>query len=142
VAASAERLCCACASSVVEVTRETAVLAGKDKGKHSLETIVYVCSLKPDPARGSELLDKIRRYWDIEGGLHQRLDVSGGEDASRVRNRNAILVLGMLRRCAVGVFYEWRRKRRNLRQSTFKDFHDAMNKFNHNLAFATVTARP
>jgi hypothetical protein len=41
--------------------------------------------------------ERIRRYWDIEGGLHQRLDVSGGEDASRVRNRNAILVLGILR---------------------------------------------
>jgi predicted transposase YbfD/YdcC len=73
-------------------------LGGKHKGRHSLETIVCVCSLEPDPARGAELLEKVRRYWDIEGGLHQRLDVSGGYDASRVRNRNAILVLGMLRR--------------------------------------------
>ena len=146
VAAGAERLCCAFARSVVEITRETTVLGGKDKGKQSLERIVYVCSLEPDPARGPEILEKVRRYWDIEGGLHQRLDVSGGEDASRVRNRNAILVLGILRRCAVGLFYEWRRKRKtlrhNLRQSTVKDFHDAMNKFNHSLAFATITARP
>ena len=86
-------------------------------------------------------MERVRGYWDIEAGLHQRLDVSGGEDSSRVRNRNAIMVLGTLRRCAVGVFYEWRRKRKNLRQSTFKDFHDAMNKFNHTLAFATITAR-
>lgn len=142
VAASAERLCCTCARSVVEITREVTVLSGKHKGKHSLETIVYVSSLELDSARGSELLERVRRYWDIEGGLHQRLDVSGGEDSSRVRNRNAITVLGTLRRCAVGVFYEWRRNRKNLRQSTFKDFHDAMNKFNHTLAFATITARP
>jgi hypothetical protein len=27
-------------------------------------------------------------------------------------------------------------------RSTFKDFHDAMNKFNHSLAFATISARP
>jgi len=101
----------------------------------------YVCSMEPDPARGTELLERIRRYWDIEGGLHQRLDVSGGEDASRVRNRNAILVLGILRRSAVGIFYRWKKLRKNLRQSSFKDFHDAMNKFNNRLAFATITAR-
>ena len=57
-----------------------------------------------DETRGGELLERIRRYWDIEGGLHQRLDVSGGEDASRVRNRNALLVLGLLRRSAVGIY--------------------------------------
>jgi hypothetical protein len=39
------------------------------------------------------------------------------------------------------IYYHWRRRRKNLRQSTFKDFHDAMNQFNHRLAFATITAR-
>ena len=68
--------------------------------------------------------------------------MSGGEDSSRVRNHNAIPVLGILRRHAVGIYYHWRRHRKNLRQSTFKDFHDAMNRFNHRLAFATITARP
>jgi hypothetical protein len=57
-----------------------------------------------------------------------------------VRNRNAILVLGILRRCAMGVYFDWRRTRKNLRQSTFKDFQDAMNRFNHRLAFATITS--
>ena len=141
VAADAETLCCAHVRSVVEITRETLVLRGKHKGKRSIERVVYVCSIEPDPARGAELLERIRRYWDIEGGLHQRLDVSGGEDASRVRNRNAILVLGILRRSVVGIYYHWRKHRKNLRQSTFKDFHDAMNQFNHRLAFATITAR-
>jgi predicted transposase YbfD/YdcC len=141
VEAEAEALCCAHVRSVVEITRETTALRGKNKGKTSVERIIYLCSLEPDPSRGAEVLERVRRYWDIEGGLHQRLDVSGGEDASRVRNRNAILVLGILRRSVVGLFYDWRRKRKNLRQSTFKDFHDAMNKFNHRLAFATVTSR-
>ena len=141
VAADAESLCCPHVRSVVEITRETTPLRGKNKGKTSVERVVAICSLEPDAARGGELLERIRHYWDIEGGLHQRLDVSAGEDASRVRNRNAILVLGMLRRCAVGVFYDWRRKRKNQRQSTFKDFHDAMNRFNHRLAFATITSR-
>jgi len=140
VAANAETLCCAHVRSVVEVTRTTTALRGKNKGSTSVERVVYLCSLEPDASRAEEMLGRVRRYWDIEGGLHQRLDVSGGEDASRVRNRNALLVLGILRRCSVSVYYHWRRKRRNLRQSTFKDFHDAMNKFNNRLAFGIVTS--
>lgn len=140
VAADAETLCCAHVRSVVEITRETLVLRGKHKGRRSVESVIYVCSIEPDAGRGAELLERVRRYWDIEGGLHQRLDVSGGEDSSRVRNRNAILVLGILRRSAMGIYYHWKRRRKNLRQSTFKDFHDAMNRFNHRLAFATITS--
>jgi hypothetical protein len=56
-----------------------------------------------------------------------------------VRNRNATLVLGILRRSAEGIYYHWRRHRKNLRQSTFKDFHDALNRFNHRFALATHT---
>ncbi len=140
VAAQAEALCCAHVRSVVEITRQVTQLRGKDKGKTSLDRVVYLCSLEPDESRADELLGRVRRYWDIEAGLHQRLDVSGGEDASRVRNRNAILVLGILRRCASDVYLGWRRTRKNLRQSTFKDFHDAMNRFNHRLAFATISS--
>lgn len=142
MAADAETLCCAFARSVVEVTRETTVLRGRHKGHRSVEKVVYVSSLEFDPARAPELLRRIRLYWDIEGGLHQRLDVSGAEDASRVRNRNAILVLGILRRAAVSLYYDWMHSRKNLRQSTFKDFHDTMNKFNNRLAFATVNSAP
>ena len=140
VAAEAETLCCAFARSVVEITRETTVLGGKHKGHRSMERVVYVSSLEFDPARAPELPRRIRLYWDIEGGLHQRLDVSGAEDASRVRNRNAILVLGILRRAAVSLYYDWRRPRKNLRQSTFKDFHDEMTRFNQRLAFASVNS--
>lgn len=125
---------------MVEITRETTVLQGKNKGKTSIERIIYICSLEPDPTRGEELLERIRRYWDIESGLHQRLDVTAGEDSSRVRNRNAILVLGMLRRSVVGIYYHWKRHRKNQRQSTLKDFYDSMDQFNHRHAFATITA--
>jgi len=72
-----------------------------------------------------------------EGGLHQRLEVSGAEDASRVRN--AILVPGILRRSAVSLYDDWSRSRKNLRQSTFKDYHDKMNKFNNGLATVNST---
>jgi predicted transposase YbfD/YdcC len=140
VSADAETLCCVAARSVVEITREVEILKGKDKGKRTKESVLYVCTLDLDPARGQELLDRVRKYWGIEGGLHQRLDVSCGEDTSRVRNRNAILVLGIMRRSALGIYLHWWKHRKNKRQSTVKDFHDAMNRFNNRLAFSTITA--
>ena len=124
---------------MVEVTREVHILRGKDKGKSSLEVCCYVSSLEVDETQAGELLKTIRLYWSIESGLHQRLDVTAGEDSSRVRNRNAIKVLGMLRRSSIGIYYEWRRKRKNKRQSTLNDFHAAMNRFNNRQAFAAVT---
>lgn len=63
-----------------------------------------------DEAQAGELLKTIRLYRSIESGLHQRLDVTAGEDSGRVRNRNAIKVLGMLRRSTIGIYYQWRRK--------------------------------
>jgi predicted transposase YbfD/YdcC len=130
VSADADTLCCVAARSVVEITREVEILKGRGKGKRTKESVLYGCTLDPDPARGKELLGKIRKYWGIEGGLHQRLDVSCWEDCSRVRNRNALLVLGMMRRSALGIYLHWWKHRKNKRQSTVKDFHDAMNRFN------------
>jgi len=53
---------------------------------------------------------------------------------------NALLVLSMVRRAALGNYLHWRKRFKNKRQSTVKDFHDAMNRFNNRLAFATITA--
>jgi predicted transposase YbfD/YdcC len=138
VAACAESLCCTGARSVVEVTREVTVLRGKDKGKSTRETVLYVSSLEFHPPQADQLLGFVRLYWDIESGLHQRLDVSAREDASRVRNPNAILVLGIARRATFGLYHQWRRRRKRPRQSTLRDFHDAMDRFNHRLAFSQL----
>ena len=35
-----------------------------DISKRTIERVVYVCSLELDPSRGTELLERIRRYWD------------------------------------------------------------------------------
>jgi predicted transposase YbfD/YdcC len=138
VAASAESLCCVGARSVVEVTREVKILGGKDKGKESLETVAYVSSLEFEPQLAEQVLAFIRLYWGIEGGLHQRLDVTAEEDKSRVRNRNAIKVLGIARRAIFGIYLQWRRSRKNKRQSTLRDFYDTMERFNHRLAFTKL----
>ena len=116
---------------MIELTREVKILRGKDKGKQSIERVLYVSSLEMKPAQAPQLLHTTRDYWDIESGLHQRLDVTAREDASRVRNRNALLVLGLARRSMIGVFRDWRRRRKNQRQSTLSDFYSAMTSFNH-----------
>jgi predicted transposase YbfD/YdcC len=142
VGSTAETLCCVGARSVVEVTREVTILAGKDKGKCTKERVLYVSSLEKKPDGAKALLGTIREYWEIEGCLHQRLDVTAREDASRVRNRNSLLVLGILRRSVMGIYEAWKRRRKNQRQSTLKDFHDAMNAFNHRQAFTKLNPRP
>jgi hypothetical protein len=51
----------------------------------------------------------------IEGGLHQRLDVSHNDDRCRVRNDNAMLVLGMMPRLSNSLFMQWRDYQRRSR---------------------------
>jgi hypothetical protein len=127
---------------VVEITREVKILRGRDAGKASTERVIYVSSLAMDPAKAKQLLHAIRTYWDIEAGLHQRLDVTAREDASRVRNRNALLVLGIVRRSIMGTFRCWRSQQRNQRQSTLQDFYDTMTKFHGRHAWQNITSRP
>jgi hypothetical protein len=45
--------------------------------------------------------------WGIESGSHQRLDVSHNDDRCRVRNDNAMLVLGMMLRLSNSLFMQW-----------------------------------
>ena len=43
----------------------------------------------------------VRAHWGIEIGLHWHLDVTFGEDASRVRNQNAAAVWNVMRKTAL-----------------------------------------
>ena len=77
------------------------------QGKKTTE-IVYLVSrltLEELPAAGGLKLQ--RDYGIIESRLHHPLDVSLEEDRSRVRHRNAALVLGMSRRVAVSCAPAW-----------------------------------
>lgn len=127
----------------MEITREVNFLTGKHRGTQSIDKFYYVSSRPFLAHEAKELLDGIRLYWSIESGLHQRLDVSAKEDSSRVRNRNSLLVLGLLRRSAISIYHAWRRKRKNKRQSTLSDFHNAMTLRQHRSAAQILKgARP
>ena len=127
---------------MVEITREVKILKGKDQGKESIERVLYISSREFEPQHALKLLHTVRAYWEIESGLHQRLDVTAREDASRVRNRNSLLVLGIVRRSMMGIYRDWQRGRANQRQSTLSDFYDAMNKFNGRQGWQKLHPRP
>lgn len=82
-----------------------------------------------------------RDYWGIETGLHLRLDVTGGEDRSRVRHPVSALNLAMVRRATISVAIYWMARCRDKRQATLRGFYDAMAANNARKAFSLVTVR-
>lgn len=87
------------------------------------------------------MLQADRDYWGIETGLHLRLDVSAGEDRSRVRHRTSALNLAMLRRAALSVAVPWIQRARPRRHATTRGFFDAMSAGQCRKAFSLVTTR-
>jgi len=85
-----------------------------------------------------QMLSGDRKYWGIENGLHQRLDVIAGEDRSRVRD-NAALNLAVIRRAAVSVAVRWIRHCKNKRRATMSGFYDFMSAQNNKKALKLVT---
>jgi hypothetical protein len=77
------------------------------QGQKTPEIVYLISRLTLDEfdARGLALLK--RGYWVIESRLHHSLDVTMAEDQSRVRHRNAALVLGLFRRVAVTLALTW-----------------------------------
>jgi hypothetical protein len=72
-------------------------------GKASTETLYLISSFTLEQLDARGWLKLKRGYWVIESRLHHALDVSLDEDRSRVRHRNAALVLGLFRRLVVSV---------------------------------------
>jgi predicted transposase YbfD/YdcC len=62
-----------------------------------------VTSLTAQEASPARLLALTREHWGIEGGLHQRRDVSLGEDRGQVRTGQAAHVLASLNNAVIGV---------------------------------------
>jgi hypothetical protein len=67
------------------------------------------------------------------------LDVSAGEDRSRVRHPVSVLNLAMIRRAVVSVAVHWIQRCRNPRQATLHGFFDFMAARNSRKAFSLVT---
>ena len=69
-------------------------------GKTSAEIRYYISSLAGDAER---LLEAVRGHWGVENSVHWTLDVSFGEDDSRVRKDNGAEMFAALRRMALNI---------------------------------------
>jgi hypothetical protein len=114
-----------------------------DRDRHpaaGVETEWLITSQLAAALPAEPMLSADRRYWGIETGLHLRLDVSAGEDRSRVRHPTSALNLALIRRAVVSVAVHWIRRCRNPRHATLRGFFDFMAAHQARKAFSLVTA--
>jgi predicted transposase YbfD/YdcC len=90
-----------------------------EKGQLHQERVWLATSLPAHRANPEQLLNLVRLYWLIEGGCHQRLDVSLDEDRSRVRRKNAATILGLLSRVGLALYQPWAERQPLVRDRTF-----------------------
>ena len=131
--ASAEKVCFPHVEQIAQLYRHI--------GKHKPETVYLLTSVPSQSLNAKQWLEMSREYWGVEGGLHQRLDASTNEDQCRVRNRNAVWVLGMFRRLAVSLFAEWQSRDPKRSHATMTDFQSLMGAEHAAPAMRFVTAR-
>jgi predicted transposase YbfD/YdcC len=81
--------------TIIRVERERCIA---DKRSH--QVAYYISSLKPD---AKALLRAIRQHWHIENSFHWVLDVTFGEDQSRIRTGNAAQNLAVVRHLALNI---------------------------------------
>jgi predicted transposase YbfD/YdcC len=77
----------------IDATREI-------KCKTTSETRYYIASQAETPQK---ILQKIRSHWAIENSLHWILDMSFGEDQSRIRKQNAPQIMAVIRHMALNL---------------------------------------
>ncbi len=122
-----------------QAARLTRCVDSSRKPALEIETEYLLCSLPATQMNAQQMLWADRRYWGIETGLHLRLDVIAGEDRSRVRNRNAVMNLAVIRRAVVSVGVHWIRCCKHRRQATLSGFYDFMSAQGGKRAFNLVT---
>jgi hypothetical protein len=73
------------------------------QGKWCREVVYLLSSLTLEELQAQGMLSLKRGYWVIESRLHHCLDITLGEDRSRVRTPKAARVLGTIRRVVVSL---------------------------------------
>lgn len=123
-----------------QAARLTRCIDDPKKPAEGIETEYLISSRPAAQMSAQQMLKQDRAYWGIETGLHLRLDVIAGEDRSRVRNRNAVLNLAVIRRAVVSLAIAWCGRQTNRRLATMSGFYDFMSAGNAKMAFKLVTA--
>jgi hypothetical protein len=113
-----------------------------DSQQHPAQEIVteyLLCSRPAAALAGAPLLQADRAYWGIETGRHLRLDVTAGEDRSRVRHRTSALNRAMRRRAVISVAVRWIRRCPTPRQAPRSGVIDRRSGKQSQKAFSLVT---
>jgi len=133
---TAEQVCFPGAAQAARLTR----FVDRPQSKQEEVDQEWLISSRAAAALGTEqMLVADRRYWAIENGLHLRLDVTAGEDRSRVRHPTAALNLALVRRATLSVAIHWIQRCANKRQATLRGFYDQMAAQGARKALALVT---
>jgi len=72
-------------------------------GKQSIQRRYHLASLDPWRVGAQRLGEQVRGHWSIENHLHWCLDVSFGDDASRVRKDHGPENLALIKRLTLGL---------------------------------------
>jgi hypothetical protein len=75
----------------------------KRNGKWCREVVYLVSSFTLEELQAEGMLSIKRGYWVVESRLHHCLDITLGEDQSRVRTPGAARLLGAIRRVVVSL---------------------------------------
>lgn len=122
-----------------QAARLTRCVDSRRKPAEEIETEYLITSRPAAQMSAAQMLWQDRQYWGIETGLHLRLDVIAGEDRSRVRHRNAVMNLAVIRRAVVSLAVAWIRRQPNQRLASMSGFYDFMSAKNSKMAFKLVT---
>ena len=122
------------------LAEQAALLLRQTEGRKD-ELVALITSVEPSRLDATNWLRLNRDYWGIENGLHQRLDISHNDDRCRVRNDNAILVLGMILRLSNSLFMQWRGFRRRPSHVTTTDFQSALSEDHHRPALRLALSK-
>ncbi len=104
------------------------------------ELVSLITSLEPARLSAQAWLGYNRLAWDIENGLHLRLDVSQNDDRCRIRSPQGLWIFGMFRRLANSLFMHWRDQHKKPRHHTTTDFQSHFEEDNLRRAFVFVSA--
>lgn len=99
-----------------------------------------ITSLEPKQLKAQAWLGCNRLGWDIESGLHQRLDVSQNDDRCRIRHPQGLWVMGMFRRLANSLFMHWRAQHHKPQHHTTTDFQSHIDEENLRRGLILVSA--
>lgn len=81
--------------------------------KTTTEVRHYITDDTPDPVR---ILADTRSHWAIENTLHWTLDMSFGDDASRIRKDNAPLAMATIRHAALNLLQNAKQPRESIKR--------------------------